>query len=401
MTDWKEYRLGDLCKNVMSGGTPLTSNKDYYENGNIPWLKTTEIHKEIIRYTDTYITELGLKNSSAKLIPENSLIVAMYGDGGTAGKVALTKISLTTNQACCNLVIDKEKAFYGFVYYYLKVNYENLVNLKTGGSQQNLNAIIIKNFKIRVPNIETQQKIANILGSYDELIEVNNQRIKTLEGTAQALYKEWFVRFRFPDYQNTEFIKGIPKGWEVVKLGDLVKVNAINAKLKGEEEIYYIDISSVSSGQINNKSFYIYNDAPGRAKRIVKNGDIIFSTVRPENRAFAMILNAENNLIVSTGFAVLTPNKNISSGYIYFTVSSNVFIDEMINKSKGSAYPQVGFDDIKNYKILNPKTDLMAEFNEIVVPIFDQIETLQQQNTELRQIRDRLLPRLISGKITV
>ena len=117
MTDWKEYRLGDLCKNVMSGGTPLTSNKDYYENGNIPWLKTTEIHKEIIRYTDTYITELGLKNSSAKLIPENSLIVAMYGDGGTAGKVALTKISLTTNQACCNLVIDKEKAFYGFVYY--------------------------------------------------------------------------------------------------------------------------------------------------------------------------------------------------------------------------------------------------------------------------------------------
>ena len=96
MKDWKEYKLEDVCKRIASGGTPLTSKKEYYENGTIPWLKTTEVNKEIIWAIDTFITEEGLKNSSAKLIPANSIIVAMYGDGGTAGKAALTKIPLTT-----------------------------------------------------------------------------------------------------------------------------------------------------------------------------------------------------------------------------------------------------------------------------------------------------------------
>ena len=94
MKDWKPYKLEEVCKKITSGGTPLTSKKEFYENGTIPWLKTTEVNKGIIREIDTFITAEGLKNSSAKLIPENSIIVAMYGDGGTAGKAALTKIRL-------------------------------------------------------------------------------------------------------------------------------------------------------------------------------------------------------------------------------------------------------------------------------------------------------------------
>lgn len=148
---WEEIEIGEICSFVTSGGTPLASNADFYVNGKIPWMKTAEIHKGYVYQTDTFITEAGLKNSSAKLIPVNSIIVAMYGDGGTAGRVAINKIPLCTNQACCNLVIDAKVADYLFVFYTLKANYQNLVNLKLGGSQQNLSAGVIKAFKIPLP----------------------------------------------------------------------------------------------------------------------------------------------------------------------------------------------------------------------------------------------------------
>ncbi len=123
-------------------------------------MKTTGIHKEYIYNTDSFITESGLKNSSAKMIPENSLVIAMYGDGGTAGRVAVNKIPLCTNQAYYNLIVDDAVADYLFVYYSLKINYNILINLKLGGSQQNLNSEIIKNFEIPLPPLPIQRRIA-------------------------------------------------------------------------------------------------------------------------------------------------------------------------------------------------------------------------------------------------
>jgi len=157
MKGWSDKTLQDLCINVVSGGTPLRSVSEYYENGTIPWLKTGEVKKSFIYETEEKITERGLQGSAAKLIPANCVIVAMYGDGDTAGNVAVNKIPLATNQACCNFVLDPSKAHYRFVYYYLKGNYSNLINLKLGGSQQNLNAQTLRSFPIKVPPLKTQE----------------------------------------------------------------------------------------------------------------------------------------------------------------------------------------------------------------------------------------------------
>ncbi len=216
--------LKDCCTKVVSGGTPLRSKPEYYENGVIPWLKTGDIKKNFIYEVDEYITQTGLENSSAKLIPQNSVIVAMYGDGNTAGNVAVNKIQLTTNQACCNLIVDTQKAHYLYVFYYLKGSYNNLVGLKLGGSQQNLNARTIKNFPIRLPPLETQKKIAAVLSAYDDLIENNKRQIALLENMAEEIYREWFVRFRFPGWQRTQFEKGIPKNWKIKKLNQLIEL---------------------------------------------------------------------------------------------------------------------------------------------------------------------------------
>ena len=157
--------INDVCKKVSSGGTPLTSRSEYY-NGSIPWLRTQEVDWIDIYDTGVKITEEGVANSSAKWIPENCVIVAMYG--ATAAKVAINKIPLTTNQACCNLEIDETKANYRYVFHWLCNEYENLKALGQG-SQSNINAGIVKTYPIALPSIEEQNKIVGILDKFDTL----------------------------------------------------------------------------------------------------------------------------------------------------------------------------------------------------------------------------------------
>lgn len=404
MKEWKEYKIGEICSKVASGGTPLTSKKEYYEGGTIPWLKTTEVHKEIIRKTDTFITEEGLKNSSAKLIPANSIIVAMYGDGGTAGKAAITKIPLTTNQACCNLTIDGQKADYGFVFYYLKINYDNIVNLKTGGSQQNLNALIIKSFPIFLPPLLIQKQISSILSAYDDLIETSNQRIKLLEETAQQLYKEWFVRMRFPDFKKVKFVKGVPEGWEVKKLEDLVTTQyGYTASATNENVgLKFLRITDIADTKID------WDNVPNcvipekeKKKYLLENGDIVVARTGA-TVGFAKRLNKYHQPTVFASYLVrLKPKEPIFNYYLGIIIESEGYKEYIQTVASGSAQPQANAGLMTGFYLFKPTASLIEKFNLIVEPMFDQKEILEQQNTHLRQIRDRLLPRLISGKLAV
>ena len=157
--------LGDICKKVVSGGTPQAGNPEYY-GGTIPWLRTQEVDWKDITDTVVKITEAGLNASSAKWIPENCVIVAMYG--ATAAKVAINKIPLTTNQACCNLEIDENQALYRYVFHWLCKEYLSLKALGQG-SQSNINAQTIKQYKIPIPSLEIQNKIVNVLDNFDAI----------------------------------------------------------------------------------------------------------------------------------------------------------------------------------------------------------------------------------------
>jgi type I restriction enzyme S subunit len=159
-----------ICRKVTSGGTPLTSHSEYY-GGTIPWLRTQEVKSTHIRDTEIKITKEGLANSSAKWIPKHCVIVAMYG--ATAGQVAINEIELTTNQACCNLEINSDKADYNFVYYAIQMAYERLKSLSSGTGQPNLNAGIIKNFDLKIPSVSKQKSTV--------------KKIKQLEGRITAL----------------------------------------------------------------------------------------------------------------------------------------------------------------------------------------------------------------------
>ncbi|MBR4275620.1 MAG: restriction endonuclease subunit S [Prevotella sp.] len=156
----------DICKKICSGGTPSTSHKEYY-SGNIPWLRTQEIDWKDIYDTEIKITEDAIANSSAKMIPENCVIVAMYG--ATAAKVAINKIQLCTNQACCNLEIEESKALYKYVYFWLCREYLNLRSMGEG-SQNNINSQKVKNYPIPLPPLSEQERIVSILDKFEASI---------------------------------------------------------------------------------------------------------------------------------------------------------------------------------------------------------------------------------------
>lgn len=172
MEEFEKIKIADICTSICSGGTPKSTCQQYY-GGEIPWLNTKEINFNRIYKTEKSITEIGLENSSAKWVEKNTVVIAMYG--ATAGKSAIVKIPLTTSQACCNLMIDPQKADYRFVYYALYNDYLRLASLANGGAQQNLNAQRIKDFDIPYPYIENQKRIANILSSLDDKIELNHR----------------------------------------------------------------------------------------------------------------------------------------------------------------------------------------------------------------------------------
>ncbi len=263
----------------------------------------------------------------------------------------------------------------------------------------------LKKMSLTIPPHQVQEAIVRILSAYDELIENSQRRIKILESMARALYREWFVHFRFPGHESVPRVPSplgeIPKGWEVKKLADVAEVNRgqINART-APEELHYIDISSVSPGQIDSITTYAFADAPGRARRIVQHGDVLWSCVRPNRRSHAQVMHPEPNTIASTGFAVLTAAK-VPFSFLYLATTTDDFVAFLTNSATGSAYPAVTATTFEKADLVIPPSPLQKQFGDVMIPMAEQLHKLQRQTQNLRRTRDLLLPRLLTGQIDV
>ena len=394
-------RIGDICQKVCSGGTPTSSNPEYYDGG-IPWLNTNEVNFCNIYSTNKTISEEGLNHSAAKYIPVNSIIVAMYGV--TAGKCAVAKIPLTTNQACCNLVIDEEKAHYQYVYHFLKLQSDNLNKLANGGAQQNLNSIIIKKFKITLPSLDVQCRIASILSAYDNLIENNNKRIRLLEQMAENLYKEWFVRFRFPGHEKAELENGLPKGWKREKIGKVYNTCSGGTPSRVNEDFYnngsipWVKTGELQDCLIHDAEEFITEDALKRSSAKLLPNHSLLMAMYGVNIGKLGILRKEMTCNQAV-CAFLPKTADQTFYYLYFYLKG--IRNYLLSISFGAAQQNLSQALIKNVRIMIPHNDTLQKFENKVSCYFDQISLFQRQNEQLSRQRDLLLPRLMSGKLEV
>ena len=382
MSEWKKVKLGEICGRLTSGGTPKANVSSYYNPPTIPWLKTKEVNYCRITETENYISEEGLKNSSAKLISPNSVIIAMYGQGDTAGRIAINKIPLATNQACCNLTIDKSKADYEFIYYQLCTLYDKLVSLKAGAAQPNLNARIIKNLEIIMPSLPIQHRIASILSRYDSLIENYQKQIKLLGEAAQRLYKEWFIDLHFPRHENTNIIDGVPEGWEKKKVGDITPI------ITGKKDANF----GTPDGEY---PFFTCSQEPIKAPSfsfdcaavlLAGNGDFNVKLYRGRFEAYQRTY-------------VLSPYIDSHLYLLFYTISANM--TKLAAGSSGSTIKFLTKGMIDGINLNVPNDEILRSFNKKVEPIQSSRESLQSQLRLLTEARDRLLPKLMSGEITI
>ena len=382
MSEWKKVKLGEICERVTSGGTPKANVSSYYNPPTIPWLKTKEVNYCRITETENYISEEGLKNSSAKLISPNSVIIAMYGQGDTAGRIAINKIPLATNQACCNLTIDKSKADYEFIYYQLCTLYDKLVSLKAGAAQPNLNARIIKNLEIIMPSLPIQHRIASILSRYDSLIENYQKQIKLFGEAAQRLYKEWFIDLHFPGHENTNIIDGVPEGWEKKKVGDITPI------ITGKKDANF----GTPDGEY---PFFTCSQEPIKAPSfsfdcaavlLAGNGDFNVKLYRGRFEAYQRTY-------------VLSPYIDSHLYLLFYTISANM--TKLAAGSSGSTIKFLTKGMIDGINLNVPNDEILRSFNKKVEPIQSSRESLQSQLRLLTEARDRLLPKLMSGEITI
>ena len=292
-------------------------------------------------------------------------------------------------------------------YYFLTEGHQRWMmnQCSHGATMASLNQEILERIELPIPPLPVQGRIAGILSAYDELIQNSQRRIRILEEMSRAVYREWFVHFRFPGHEKIprlgSSLGDIPKGWEVKKLAEVAKVNRaqINART-APEELHYIDISSVSPGQIDSITTYAFADAPGRARRIIQHGDVLWSCVRPNRRSHAQVMHPAPDTIASTGFAVLTATK-VPFTFLYFATTTDDFVAFLTNNATGAAYPAVSGATFEKADLLIPPAPLLKNFGDATIPMAERIHILQRQIQNLRRTRDLLLPRLLSGQTVV
>ncbi len=424
MSEWEVTTLGEVCQKVMTGGTPLSNNEDFYKNGTIPWLRTKEVNFCRIRETESYISEQGLANSAAKVIPPNSVIIAMHGQGDTAGRVAINEIPLTTNQACCNLVIDERIADYNFVYFYLKNSYRKLVNAKTGSVQPNLNTQIIKDFPITLPPLQQQKEISAVLVSLDRKIENLRKQNETLEAIAQTLFKHWFVDFEFPNeygkpYKSSggEMVRSelgeIPADWHVVRIeeiADRIAMGPFGSRITTDN---FVDsgVPVIRGGNLVNgfnEGEFVYLTEEKANELKSSNAfpeDIVFTHRGTLGQVgFIPTHSKYPRYVVSQSQMLLGVNKKLaSSRFVYRFFCSQVGMNAILANTNTTGVPSIGrpTTTLKSIQITLPEEKVMHHFDSLIKAIDFKKEANDKQIRTLTKTRDILIPKLISGQLLI
>ena len=407
MNKWEEKRLGDVCTKITKGTTPTTLGNSFVNSG-INFIKSESItnSKFLDKNKYAFIDEITYHKLNRSKIEVNDILFSMAGM--FLGKTAIVQekdLPANTNQAVAIIRINTQHADYNYLYYYLsQKQIKDYINLSTAQSAQpNINLAQISKLPIKLPPLPTQQKIADILSAYDDLIENNNRRIELLEKAAQNLYKEWFVRFRFPNHKQTKFENGLPQGWVVKKLSEFVYVtDGTHDTPKQTESGYYLVTGKCITNDFIDfsKAYFISKADHDKIKKRsgLNKGDILFSNIGTVGSVsiidYDIDFSVKNVIILKTQI-------NIEKCYLYCLLKNSTIQDLFKQQTNGSSQQFISLRFMRNFKVLIPENKILEQFTEVAQPIIAEKYSLYKQNRNLIKQRDLLLSRLMSGKLEV
>jgi type I restriction enzyme S subunit len=363
--------------------------------------------------------DLGELDSEGKwskecFLKENDIVfVRSNGNKNLIGRSIFIKdlpqnIRVTYSAFCIRLRFNNLKNISPEFYLYLfksPIFRGILSQFGNGTNISNLNQDILNNMAIPRPSLLEQRKIASILSSYDELIENNKQRIRLLEEMAEEIYKEWFVRLRFPGFEIAKFVDGLPEGWKWAKVEDIFKTSSGGTPSRERESDYHGgEIDWIKTGEL--KDTFVFDSEEKISEVGLKNSSA--KMFPPATLLMAMygvnigqlgisVKPSAANQAVCVFTAIKSEEYSLFYSFFFFkSIRSHLF-----NISMGAAQQNLSQDLIKRVNYFSPYFEIVNKYDSIVKPFFEEIKILSQKNQLLQQTRDLLLPRLISGKLSV
>ena len=391
VSEWREAKLCDIGE-IVGGGTPSTKEESYY-GGDIPWITPKDLSTHNERYIyrgEKSITEEGLKNSSAKLMPKGTVL---FSSRAPIGYVAIAGKELCTNQGFKSLIPKNGVADSEFIYYLFKHKKSDIEAIANGTTFLEVSGSAMKNISILLPPLPEQKAIAATLSALDDMIELNNQINKTLEEMAQAIFKSWFVDFEpFKDGEFEESELGlIPKGWRVGVLGDIIdifdskRVPLSNRQRSVMEKKYPYYGAATLMDYVDN---YIFD---GVYVLLGEDGTVM------DEKGYPILQYVWGKFWVNNHAHVLKGKGVFSDEYLYILLK-NTNVASIVT---GAVQLKINQNNLTGLKIIIPPEDVVKQYNDVVKDIFACFRSNTDEIKILTSLRDTLLPKLMSGEIRV
>ena len=399
----KKVCIGDLGT-VVTGKTPSKSNKAFYGDYAL-FLKPTDISEycKFTYKTEEMYSQLAAEKFASSLIPAGAICIPCIGTIGT--KMTMSHCDCYTNQSI-NSIICNENYDNEYVYYLMKNFLPNLksYNLGTASGREFISKSNFEKIEIIAEqDLPTQQRIATILSRYDSLIENYQKQIKLLEESAQRLYKEWFIDLRFPGYENTKIVDGVPEGWEKKKIGDISKTTSGGTPSRTNNSFYsgsvlWVKTKELCDGFILETEEKITEEAIKKSSaKIVPAGSILMAMY---GATIGKLGIATKDLTCNQACCVfLISEDNPLRWYIFYWLLQNR--NFLISQGKGAAQPNLSQDMIKGFELIIPDDKSLRGYHLLINPIYLNIKSLQSQICQLTEARNRLLPKLMNGEIEI
>ena len=383
---WKKVRLESIA-DIRAGGTPSRNIKEYWLNGNIPWIKISDIKNKMVTNAEEKITALGLENSSAKLFGKGTILYTIFA---TLGKVGILDIDAATNQAIAGIEIVNENVDREFLYYYFKDMEDYTYNRGRGVAQNNINLSILKDFEVPLPPLETQKKIAKLLDKAQELIDKRQEQIALLDDFIQSVFIDMFG----DPVSN-------PKGWIVKTLSDTgdLKRGKSKHRPRNATELFGGEYPLIQTGDVANSGVFIkkyhqtYSEIGLKQSKLWAKGTLCITIAANIADTGILLFDA----CFPDSIVAYLPREDMNKYYVQFWL---MFLKEIVEyNAPESAQKNINLRILSSLEIPVPPLDLQNQFAQIVEKTEEQRDLLEKSLTEMENNFNSIMQRAFRGEI--